>query len=194
MFAQLRAALLSLFAFTLLTGVLYPLVVTGLAQLLFPRQANGSLVEAAGRVAGSELIGQNFSAPRYFWGRISATTPFPYNSAASTGSNYGPFHPDLRKALDARLATLRAADPENHQPVPVDLLTSSASGLDPHLSPAGARYQAPRVARARGLKIEVVLDLVERHTRPRQWSLLGEPVVNVLDLNLALDRETPDAR
>lgn len=185
--AQLRPALVSLALFTLLTGLLYPLAVTLVAQAAFPRQANGSIILRGGRPAGSALIGQPFDDPGYFWGRLSATAPFPYNAAASSGSNLGPLSPDLTSRAQARVQALRAADPGNTAPVPVDLATASASGLDPHISLAAAYYQLPRVARARGLDEDVVRRLVAQHAEGRQWSVLGEPRVNVLALNLALD-------
>jgi K+-transporting ATPase ATPase C chain len=184
---QLKPALLSLLLFTLLTGVAYPLAVTGIAQLVFPAQANGSLLVRDGAIVGSALIGQPFDDPKYFWSRPSATGPAGYNGAASSGSNLGPLNDDLTTAIAGRIAALRAADPGNTAPVPIDLVTSSASGLDPHISPAAARYQAARVARARGLAESAVLTLVAEHTRPRQLGILGEPVVAVLPLNLALD-------
>ncbi len=170
-----------------ITGVLYPLVVTGLAQALFPHQANGSLIFKDGKAIGSELIGQSFRDPKYFWSRLSATTPVPYNAASSGGSNLGPLNPVLAENVRKRIAALRSSDPNGAKIVPVDLVTSSASGLDPDLSPAAARYQTPRVARARGLSEETVNRLVAEHTRPRQLGILGEPRVNVLELNLALD-------
>jgi K+-transporting ATPase ATPase C chain len=188
MIKQIRPALLSLLLLTLLTGAVYPAVVTGLAQVLFPHQANGSLIVAGGRVAGSELIGQPFDSPRYFWGRPSATAPYPYNAAASAGSNLGPTNPALVDSVTGRVRALRAADPGNLQPVPVDLVTASASGLDPDISPAAALYQAPRVARARGLDENALRQLVNQYTVRRQLGILGEPRVNVLELNLALDR------
>jgi K+-transporting ATPase ATPase C chain len=172
---------------TLLTGVAYPLAVTGLAALAFPGRATGGLVVRDGAPVGSALIGQAFSGPAYFWGRPSATGPYPYNAAASSGSNLGPSNPALVDAVQARTAALRAADPANTAPVPVDLVTASASGLDPHISPAAALYQVPRVARARGLSEETVRQLVGHHTEKRQLGVLGEPRVNVLLLNLALD-------
>jgi K+-transporting ATPase ATPase C chain len=185
--ALLRPAAVLLALLTLLTGLLYPLVVTGLAQAVFPTQANGSLIERNGRVVGSALIGQPFDDPRYFWGRPSATSPFPYNAASSSGSNLGPSNPALTDAVQARVAALRAADPGNTAPVPADLVTASGSGLDPHISVAAALYQAPRVARVRGLDAAVVDQLIERNTEGPQFGLLGEPRVNVLKLNLALD-------
>ena len=171
----------------LITGLAYPLVVTGIAQVLFPHQANGSLIVRDGRVAGSEWIGQPFSDPRYFWGRPSATVSFPYNAAASAGSNLGPSSPALQEAVSARLEALRAADPGNARPVPVDLVTASASGLDPDISVAAALYQVPRVARVRGVSEQEVEALVRRCTASRQLGVLGELRVNVLNLNLALD-------
>jgi K+-transporting ATPase ATPase C chain len=187
MLSQLRPAMVCLVFFTLLTGLAYPLAMTGLAQAVFPYEANGSLLERGGRVVGSEIIGQPFDDPRYFWGRPSATSPFPYNAAASAGSNLGPTNPALEEAVKARVAALRAADPGNTQPIPVDLVTASGSGLDPHISVAAALYQVPRVARARGLSQEQVRALVGQFTEGRQYGLLGEPRVNVLKLNLALD-------
>lgn len=187
---QLRPALMMLLILTVLTGVMYPLAVTGLAQLLFPTQANGSLMTRDGKVIGSELIGQYFDEPQYFWGRPSATSPYPYNAAASSGSNLGPTNPVLIEAVKTRVAAVRAADPGNEAPVPVDLVTTSGSGLDPHISPAAALYQAHRVARVRGVQESQVKDLVALHTEGRQFGLLGEPRVNVLKLNLALDTVT----
>lgn len=194
MFRQLRPALMSLLVLTLITGVVYPLAVTAVAQLFFPRQANGSLIARdAAKPAGSELIGQSFDEPGYFWGRLSATSPAPYTAfngqklTGSSGSNYGPLNPALIAAAQARIEALRKADPENEAPIPVDLITASASGLDPHISPAAALYQAPRVAAARKLDLAAVRKLIEEHTEGRQFGLLGEPRVNVLELNLALD-------
>jgi K+-transporting ATPase ATPase C chain len=184
---QLRPALTMLAILTILTGLVYPLVVTGIAQLLFPHQASGSLIVRDGKLVGSELIGQPFDAPGYFWSRPSATAPFPYNAAASSGSNLGPTNPALIQAVTARIAALRAEDPDNPSPIPVDLVTASGSGLDPHISPAAADYQARRVARARGMDERIVRRLVAEHTEGRQFGLLGEPRVNVLQLNLALD-------
>lgn len=186
---HVRSALVLLGLLTLLTGLTYPLAVTGVAQVIFPRQANGSLILKDGKPVGSELIGQPFDDPKNFWGRPSATTPFPYNAGASTGSNQGPTNPDLHKAVKERVEALRAADPGNTAPVPIDLVTASASGLDPHISPAAALYQIRRVARARGLDEAAVRQLVERHVEERTFGLLGEPRVTVLLLNLALDRE-----
>ena len=187
MAAHLRPALTSLVLFTLITGVVYPLVVTGLAQAILPFQANGSLIVKEGKVVGSALIGQPFDEPKYFWGRPSATSPFGYNAAASSGSNLSPTNPDLIKAVQGRVEALRAADPGNTAPVPVDLVTASGSGLDPHISPAAALYQVSRVARERKLSPDIVRALVERHTEGRFLGLLGEARVNVLALNLALD-------
>jgi K+-transporting ATPase ATPase C chain len=187
-FKQLRPALVLLAALTFICGVLYPLLVTGAAQALFPRQANGSIMTEAGRAVGSSLIGQPFENPKYFWPRPSATTPVPYNAAASSGSNLGPTNPALIKAVQGRIAALRAADPDNTAPVPVDLVTASASGLDPDISPAAAYYQVRRVARARGIPEKNIRALVERYTEGRQFGGFGEPRVNVLKLNLALDQ------
>ena len=185
---HLRAALVSLVVLTVVTGVVYPIVVTAIAQLVFPYQANGSLVTTRdGKVVGSALIGQAFDDPKYFWGRPSATSPFAYNAGASTGSNLSPTNPALIKSVQERVDALRAADPDNTAPVPVDLVTASGSGLDPHISPAAALYQVNRVARARKIPPDVVQALIERHTEGRQLGVLGEPRVNVLALNLALD-------
>jgi K+-transporting ATPase ATPase C chain len=181
---QLRNAIGFVVLLTVLTGVIYPLAVTGIAQVLFRHQANGSLISDNGEAIGSELIGQPFSDPSYFWGRLSATG---YDAAASSGSNYGPTNPALLEAIQARIDALRAVDPDNQEPIPVDLVTSSASGLDPDISPAAAQYQVPRVARYRELSEEQVSALVDRFTEDRQFGVLGEPRVNVLKLNLALD-------
>ena len=182
-----RPALVLFAVLSLVTGLAYPLAVTGLAQVLFPDQANGSLVKAKGVVVGSALIGQPFSQPGHFWSRPSATAPDPYNAAASSGSNLGPSNPALAEAVAARIAALRAADPGNHSAVPVDLVTASASGLDPHISRADADYQVNRVARALGLPPQRVQALVAEHTEGTLLGFLGEPRVNVLRLNLALD-------
>jgi len=186
MTAILRPALVLLAFLSLVTGVAYPLLVTVVAQAAFPSQANGSIVVAGGRERGSALIGQPFEDPRYFWSRPSATTPA-YNAAASSGSNLGPLNPALKDAVAARVAALRAADPVNAAPVPVDLVTTSGSGLDPHVSPAAALYQVHRVAARRGLPEAQVRALVEGHVQGRALGFLGEPAVNVLELNLALD-------
>jgi len=184
---QLRISVITLALFTLLTGLAYPLAVTGMAQLIFPYQANGSLMQRDGKVIGSELIGQSFTDAKYFWGRPSATVPFPYNAAASSGSNLGPTNPTLEQAVMARIETLQSADPGNEAPIPVDLVTASASGLDPHISVAAALYQAPRVARERSLSEAQVHLLIAQYTEAPQFGFLGEPRVNVLRLNLALD-------
>jgi potassium-transporting ATPase KdpC subunit len=185
--AQLRPALMALLLFTLITGVIYPLVVTGIAQVVFPHQANGSLIVKDRQAVGSALIGQPFDDPKYFWGRLSATAPYAYNAAASSGSNLGPTNPALVDEVKARVDALKAADPTNTQPIPVDLVTSSGSGLDPHISVAAANYQLPRVARARGLSEDQVRSLVQRFSEGRTFGILGEPRVNVLMLNQALD-------
>jgi K+-transporting ATPase ATPase C chain len=189
--SQIRPALMVLLIFTVLTGLVYPLVVTGIALLVFPAQANGSLIVRNGQTVGSALIGQQFTDPRYFWGRLSATAPVPYNAAASSGSNLGPANPALLDEVKARIALLKVADPANTQPIPVDLVTSSGSGLDPDISVAAALYQIPRVARLRGLSETAVRTLVNQFTQGRQLGFLGEPRVNVLELNLALDGIKP---
>ncbi len=188
MWSQIKTAFSMLAVFTVLTGLIYPALVTGLAQECFPRQANGSMIRRAGKVVGSGLIGQPFSDPKYFWGRPSATLPYPYNAANSGASNLGPSNPVLLSEVRARVQALRAADPEDRADVPVDLVTASGSGLDPDISPAAAFYQAARVARARHLKLSRVRRLIARHVTGRQFGILGEPRVNVLKLNLALDR------
>ncbi len=193
MTSQLRPAFFMLLILTLITGVIYPLAVTGIAQVVFPSQANGSLITVDGKAVGSELIGQQFDAPEYFWGRISATGAFAYNAfnaealAGSSGSNYGPLNTALTDMVQARIDALKAADPDNTLPIPVDLVTASGSGLDPHISVAAAQYQIHRVAAARGLSEAEVQSLVEKYTEGRQFGFLGEPTVNVLKLNLALD-------
>jgi K+-transporting ATPase ATPase C chain len=192
MLSQLRPALVSLAALTVITGLAYPLLVTGVAQAAFPHQANGSLIEQGGKVVGSHLIGQSFDDPKYFWGRLSATTDsnskaLPYNAGSSVASNLGPTNPALIDEVKGRVDALHAADPENDAPIPVDLVTSSGSGLDPEISPAAAAYQIHRVAKARGLDDGRVRDLVQAHTAGRQLGILGELGVNVLELNLALD-------
>jgi len=173
---------------TVITGVVYPLAVTGVAKVAFPSQAAGSLIVRDGKPVGSSLIGQNFSDPRYFWGRPSATSPMPYNGSGSSGSNQGPLNPALVDAVKGRVQALKAADPGNALPVPVDLVTASASGLDPHISVAAAQYQAPRVARVRGVNPDTVTTLIARHTEGRLFGVLGEARVNVLELNLELDQ------
>ena len=195
MIRELKAAVLMLLVLTIVTGIAYPLVVTGVAQLVFPAKANGSLIESSGkpvqdgaRAVGSELIGQTFADTRHFWSRPSATSPYPYNASSSSGSNQGPLNPALTDAVTARVKALRDADPGNSAPVPADLVTASASGLDPHISPAAAEYQVARVAKARGVEAEKVRALVAQTTEGRQLGFLGEPRVNVLKLNLALDR------
>ncbi len=184
---HIRPAIVSLVALTVLTGLVYPAVITGIAQLLFPSQANGSLIYKDGKPVGSALIGQPFDDAKYFWGRPSATSPFPDNAGSSTGSNLGPTNPDLQKAVQGRIDALRAADPDNKAPIPIDLVTASGSGLDPDISPAAALYQVHRVAKARGLTEDAVRQLVEQHVTGRQFGFLGEPRVNILKLNLALD-------
>ncbi len=188
MSTYVKPAALLLLLLTLVTGAAYPALVTVLAQVLFNHQANGSLLkDQQGQAIGSELIGQSFSGPKYFWGRPSATGPYAYNAVASSGSNVGPTNPALTDAVSRRIQTLKDADPSNQLPVPVDLVTASGSGLDPHISVAGANYQITRVAHARGVEPEKLLDLVNQHVEGRQWGLFGEPHVNVLRLNLALD-------
>jgi potassium-transporting ATPase KdpC subunit len=187
MAALIRPAVVLLVLLSAVTGLAYPALVTVIAQIVFPRQANGSLIVKDGKTVGSVLIGQPFDEPKYFWGRPSATSPFPYNAGASSGSNLSPANPDRVKAVRDRVDALRAADPGNKAPVPVDLVTASGSGLDPHISPAAALYQVGRVAKARKLDEVAVRRLVEQHTEGRQFGFLGEPRVNVLALNLALD-------
>lgn len=187
MYSILRPAILLLVLMTVLTGAIYPLAVTGIAALVFPRQAAGSLIVKDGKPIGSTLIGQPFSDPKYFWSRPSATAPQPYNAAASSGSNQGPLNPALIEAVKARVAALKTADPQNTAPIPVDLVTASASGLDPDISIAAANYQIGRVARVRGAAVEKVRALVAAHSKDRVFGFLGEPRVNVLELNLALD-------
>ena len=187
MIKLIRQTVVMLVLMTLLTGVVYPLVATGLAQSLFPSQASGSLIEKDGKPVGSTLIGQSFTDPKYFWGRPSATAPQPNNAAASTGSNLGPTNPALTDAVKQRMEALHAADPDNRASIPVDLVTASGSGLDPEISPAAAAYQVPRVARIRGLSESQVQAMVSMATTGRQFGVLGEPRVNVLKLNMALD-------
>lgn len=183
----LRPALSLFVLLSAITGLAYPLAVTGIAGAVFPEQAAGSLILQDGKPVGSSLIGQNFSDPKHFWGRPSATAPQPYNAAASSGSNQGPLNPALVDAVKGRVEALRAADPGNTAPIPADLVSASASGLDPHISPAAALWQAGRVAKARGLPEAQITALVDAHTEGRQWGLLGEARVNVLELNLAVD-------
>ena len=185
--SELRPALILFALLTLLTGVAYPLAVTGIGQVLFRDAANGSVIEAGGKAVGSQLLGQAFSSPKYFWGRPSATASQPYNGAASSGSNQGPLNPALVTAVRERVAALRAADPGNNQPVPVDLVTASGSGLDPHISPAAAEYQVSRVARERQRPVAEIRKLVQQASEGRTLGILGEPRVNVLKLNLLLD-------
>lgn len=191
MFQQLRTATLMLLTLTLLTGGIYPLVVTAIAQLMFPNQANGSIVLNKKQQIGSSLIGQTFTSPKYFWSRLSATSVTPYNAAASSGSNYGPMHPALIETATARITALKSAGSYNAV-VPADLVTSSASGLDPHISPAAAEWQVERVAKARQIPVEEVRRLVAEHTEGRTFGVLGEPRVNVLLLNVSLDQMTAE--
>ena len=187
---SIRPAVVLFLLLSLITGIAYPLATTALGKWLLPAQANGSLIEKDGKLIGSSLIGQNFTEPQYFWGRPSATGPYPNNAAASSGSNQGPLNPALAEAVKARVNALKAADPDNTLPVPVDLVTASASGLDPHISPSAALYQASRVAKARSLSIASVQTLINANTKVRQWGVFGEPRVNVLNLNIALDKNT----
>lgn len=191
MTSQFRPALTLLLVLTLLCGGIYPLLVTGAGKAVFPAQAAGSLINEGGKLRGSRLIGQPFSSPRYFWGRPSATAPMPYNAAGSSGSNQGPLNPALVEAVKGRIEALHAADPANRMPVPVDLVTASASGLDPEISPAAIVYQIERVARARGLAPAALHELAQRHTAHPWLGIFGEERVNVLELNLALDRAFP---
>lgn len=191
MISQLRPALVVFVALSAVTGLLYPLAVTGVGQGLFPKQAAGSLIEREGQIVGSALVGQNFTSPRYFWGRPSATVPMSHNAAGSSGSNQGPLNPALADAVKARIEALKAADPDNRLPIPADLVTASASGLDPHITMAAARYQAARVARERQLPLKEVQRLIEANIESRDLMVLGEPRVNVLRLNLALDAAKP---
>lgn len=188
---HIRPALTMLLILTVLTGLVYPLTITGMAHLIFPDQSNGSLIVRNGKVIGSKLVGQYFDKPEYFWSRPSATSAFPYNAAASGGSNLGPTNPALIEAVKARVAALRATDPGNDAPIPVDLVTASGSGLDPHISPAAALYQVKRVARRRGLDESILQTLVTQRIEGRQFGFLGERRVNVLELNLALDNLKP---
>jgi K+-transporting ATPase ATPase C chain len=185
---QFRVAVLLFIILSVITGAIYPLFVTGIAQVFFYDQANGSLIIKTGKPIGSTLIGQPFNDPKYFWGRISATAPVSYNAAASSGSNFGPSNPALLGAVKARIEALKTADPYNDNPIPVDLVTASASGLDPHISKAAAYYQVPRVARMRGLSLNSAKEIINQHTQGRFLGLIGEPVVNVLEVNLELDK------
>ena len=187
MLKQAKQAFLLFIVLSILTGIIYPLAITGIAQFVFPKQANGSLIYRNDKPVASALIGQPFTDPKYFWSRPSATTPMPYNAESSGGSNLGPTNPDLAKAVQERIAILKKADPDNDAPIPVDLVTSSASGLDPHISPAAAEYQVARVAKARGLDVAAVRQMIAKHTEGRTLGLLGEPRVNVVQLNLDLD-------
>jgi potassium-transporting ATPase KdpC subunit len=187
MLKMIRPVIVSLFIFTILTGAIYPMVVTGIAQLIFPDRANGSLLVKDGKLVGSSLIGQPFDDPKYFWGRLSATSPFPFNSASSSGSNLAETNPDLVKNAQGRIDALKAADPQAGKQVPVDLATASGSGLDPHISPTAAEFQIKRVAKARALDEAKVRAIVAQYSEGRQLGILGEPMVNVLELNLALD-------
>lgn len=189
MWKQTKQAFLLLVIFSVLTGIIYPLAITGVAQAVFPKQANGSLIYQNDKPVASTLIGQPFTDPKYFWSRPSATSPMPYNAGSSGGSNLGPTNPDLAKAVQERIAALRKADPGNDTPIPIDIVTSSASGLDPHISSAAAKYQVGRVAKARNLDAQAVRQLVARHTESRTFGLLGEPRVNVVELNLDLDND-----
>jgi len=184
---QIKPAIFSFLVLTIITGVLYPLFVTGIARVFFHNQANGSLIYKNGKITGSSLIGQPFDDPNYFWGRPSATSPAAFNAAASSGSNLGPSNPVLAETIKSRIKAYKAVDPDNTRPVPVDLVTSSASGLDPHISLAGAYYQVPRVSRLRKLQRGIVEKIVLQHIEGRFLGVFGEPVVNVLELNLALD-------
>ncbi len=184
----IRPAVILLGIFILLTGLIYPFVITGIAQIFFPKQANGSLIYQNDKVIGSELIGQQFDQPQYFWGRLSSTSGLPYNASASGGSNYSVLNPLLQKEVEKRIWALREADPTNTLPIPVDLVTSSASGLDPDISVAAAQYQMLRIAHTRGINVNVVKKLIEQNTQPRWLGIFGEPVVNVLKLNMALDK------
>ena len=183
----LRPAVSLFVLLTAVTGIVYPLVVTGIAKVAFPEASGGSLIVKDGKPVGSRLIGQNFTDPKYFWGRPSATSPQPYNASASGGSNQGPLNPALSDAVKNRIDALKAADPENTRPIPADLVTASASGLDPHISPSAAEYQIERVARTRQLDPAVIKNLIAQYTEDRQWSIFGDPRINVLELNLALD-------
>ena len=189
MLTMIRNTIMSLLLFTVLTGIIYPLAVTGIAQVIFPSQANGSIITKNNKAVGSSLLSQQFEDGKYFWGRLSATSPYPSNGSSSSGSNLGQNNPDLLKAVQARIQALHAVDPSNQGNIPVDLVTASGSGLDPHISLAGAEYQVKRVAKIRNLDEAVVRSLVVKHTQGRWLNVIGEPVVNVLELNLALDKQ-----
>jgi potassium-transporting ATPase KdpC subunit len=185
---QIRPAIFLFIILSVITGIIYPLSVTGIAQCLFRPQANGSLIHADGKNIGSSLIGQQFDDPKYFWGRLSAISPVPYNGASSSGSNLGPLNSALLDAAKARIKALKDADPDNKNPIPVDLVTSSASGLDPHISIAAAYYQIPRIGRKRGISQDAVKGIINRHTSGRFLGIIGEPVVNVLEVNYEMDK------
>ncbi len=191
---QIKTALILLIFLTILTGLIYPLLVTGVAQLLFPWQANGELIKSNNKIIGSELIGQSFTDPKYFWGRPSATTPYPYNASSSSGSNLAATNPDLIKTVKYRINTLEQADPQNKYAIPVDLVTASGSGLDPEISPQAAYYQVDRIAKARGIAPDTIKKLIAANTQDRTFKILGEPRVNVLKLNLALDQTQQQSR
>ncbi len=182
-----KTAFILLTLFTLLTGLVYPFLITGIAQLFFPWRANGSLIEQTGKIIGSELIGQSFTDPKYFWGRPSATSPFPYNGASSSGSNFGPLNPTFISLVKERVENLKKVDKENAQKIPIDLVTASASGLDPEISPLAAFYQVSRIAKARNIPESAIKELIEQHIKKRTFYVLGEPRINVLNLNIALD-------
>jgi K+-transporting ATPase ATPase C chain len=184
---QLKSAFLAFLLLTVITGIIYPLTITVIAQTFFHHQANGSIILKDGKSAGSALIGQSFDDPKYFWGRLSATSPAVFNALASSGSNLGPLNPALRQSIEARIKSFKNADPNNNSPIPVDLVTACASGLDPHISIAAAMYQVPRVARLRGISREEIVKIVRENTQGRLLGIIGEPVVNVLLLNMAMD-------
>lgn len=184
---QMKTALMLFFILTIITGIIYPLIVTGIAQLFFPKKANGSLIIKNKKVIGSKLIGQSFTDSGYFWGRPSETSPFPYNPKSSSGSNLAPFNPEYLKTIQARIDTIQKANPDMQTRIPADLVTASGSGLDPHISPEAALYQVSRIAKARNLSPQSIRDLINLHVKPRSWYILGEATINVLELNLALD-------
>ena len=191
---QLRPAFVSFILFTVITGIFYPLSVTSVAQIFFKDQANGNFIFENGRAAGSSLIGQSFDDPKYLWGRLSTTSPVPFNAASSSGSNFGPMNPDFLNTVRTRIKNLKNADPGNKTPVPVDLVTASASGLDPHISPAAAEYQVSRIARERKMPTAAVLSIIRQHTQGRLFGIIGEPVVNVLKVNLQLANDKNPVR